>query len=195
MTKRFSSKIKTIIVVVLVFMILTAIIGIIVNRKDNVVVSSFSLSVNGDVISSDKSGYIVTIDNPLSVEVLFPSNVAAEDMVYSYGIQTSKDNDFRFYVDYKSYSFSQWKIDVDKCFDIVPTKSGFIIMPKSNSIQGLLNLCYPGSDIHFDENDIDDDRDLFLLTVKSKSDSSIAVGFRLMSNIKSIELDKTEVVF
>lgn len=129
MTKRFSSKIKTIIVVVLVFMILTAIIGIIVNRKDNVVVSSFSLSVNGDVISSDKSGYIVTIDNPLSVEVLFPSNVAAEDMVYSYGIQTSKDNDFRFYVDYKSYSFSQWKIDVDKCFDIVPTKSGFIIMP------------------------------------------------------------------
>ena len=80
MTKRFSSKIKTIIVVVLVFMILTAIIGIIVNRKDNVVVSSFSLSVNGDVISSDKSGYIVTIDNPLSVEVLFPSNVAAEDM-------------------------------------------------------------------------------------------------------------------
>lgn len=195
MTKRFSSKIKTIIVVVLVFMILTAIIGIIVNRKDNVVVSSFSLSVNGDVISSDKSGYIVTIDNPLSVEVLFPSNVAAEDMVYSYGIQTSKDNDFRFYVDYKSYSFSQWKIDVDKCFDIVPTKSGFIIMPKSNSIQGLLNLCYPGSDIHFDENDIDDDRDLFLLTVKSKSDSSIAVGFRLLSNIKSIELDKTEIVF
>lgn len=195
MTKRFSSKIKTIIVVVLVFMILTAIIGIIVNRKDNVVVSSFSLSVNGDVISSDKSGYIVTIDNPLSVEVFFPSNVAAEDMVYSYGIQTSKDNDFRFYVDYKSYSFSQWKIDVDKCFDIVPTKSGFIIMPKSNSIQGLLNLCYPGSDIHFDENDIDDDRDLFLLTVKSKSDSSIAVGFRLMSNIKSIELDKTEIVF
>lgn len=195
MTKRFSSKIKTIIVVVLVFMILTAISGIIVNRKDNVVVSSFSLSVNGDVISSDKSGYIVTIDNPLSVEVLFPSNVAAEDMVYSYGIQTSKDNDFRFYVDYKSYSFSQWKIDVDKCFDIVPTKSGFIIMPKSNSIQGLLNLCYPGSDIHFDENDIDDDRDLFLLTVKSKSDSSIAVGFRLMSNIKSIELDKTEIVF
>lgn len=195
MTNRFSSKIKTIIVVVLVFMILTAIIGIIVNRKDNVVVSSFSLSVNGDVISSDKSGYIVTIDNPLSVEVLFPSNVAAEDMVYSYGIQTSKDNDFRFYVDYKSYSFSQWKIDVDKCFDIVPTKSGFIITPKSNSIQGLLNLCYPGSDIHFDENDIDDDRDLFLLTVKSKSDSSIAVGFRLLSNIKSIELDKTEIVF
>lgn len=143
-----------IIVVVLVFMILTAIIGIIVKRKDNVVVSSFSLSVNGDVISSDKSGYIVTIDNPLSVEVLFPSNVAAEDMVYSYGIQTSKDNDFRFYVDYKSYSFSQWKIDVDKCFDIVPTKSGFIITPKSNSIQGLLNLCYPGSDIHFDENDL-----------------------------------------
>lgn len=195
MTKRLSSKIKTIIVVVLVFMILTAIIGIIVNRKDNVVVSSFSLSVNGDVISSDKSGYIVTIDNPLSVEVLFPSNVAAEDMVYSYGIQTSKDNDFRFYVDYKSYSFSQWKIDVDKCFDIVPTKSGFIITPKSNSIQGLLNLCYPGSDIHVDENDIDDDRDLFLLTVKSKSDSSIAVGFRLLSNIKSIELDKTEIVF
>lgn len=195
MTKRFSSKIKTIIVVVLVFMILTAIIGIIVNQKDNVVVSSFSLSVNGDVISSDKSGYIVTIDNPLSVEVLFPSNVAAEDMVYSYGIQTSKDNDFRFYVDYKSYSFSQWKIDVDKCFDIVPTKSGFIITPKSNSIQGLLNLCYPGSDIHFDENDIDDDKDLFLLTVKSKSDSSIAVGFRLLSNIKSIELDKTEIVF
>lgn len=195
MTKRFSSKIKTIIVVVLVFMILTGIIGIIVNRKDNVVVSSFSLSVNGDVISSDKSGYIVTIDNPLSVEVLFPSNVAAEDMVYSYGIQTSKDNDFRFYVDYKSYSFSQWKIDVDKCFDIVPTKSGFIITPKSNSIQGLLNLCYPGSDIHFDENDIDDDKDLFLLTVKSKSDSSIAVGFRLLSNIKSIELDKTEIVF
>lgn len=195
MTKRFFSKIKTIIVVVLVFMILTAIIGIIVNRKDNVVVSSFSLSVNGDVISSDKSGYIVTIDNPLSVEVLFPSNVAAEDMVYSYGIQTSKDNDFRFYVDYKSYSFSQWKIDVDKCFDIVPTKSGFIITPKSNSIQGLLNLCYPGSDIHFDENDIDDDKDLFLLTVKSKSDSSIAVGFRLLSNIKSIELDKTEIVF
>lgn len=195
MTKRFSSKIKTIIVVVLVFMILTAIIGIIVNRKDNVVVSSFSLSVNGDVISSDKSGYIVTIDNPLSVEVLFPSNFATEDMVYSYGIQTSKDNDFRFYVDYKSYSFSQWKIDVDKCFDIVPTKSGFIITPKSNSIQGLLNLCYPGSDIHFDENDIDDDRDLFLLTVKSKSDSSIAVGFRLLSNIKSIELDKMEIVF
>lgn len=195
MTKRFSSKIKTIIVVVLVFMILTAIIGIIVNRKDNVVVSSFSLSVNGDVISSDKSGYIATIDNPLSVEVLFPSNVAAEDMVYSYGIQTSKDNDFRFYVDYKSYSFSQWKIDVDKCFDVVPTKSGFIITPKSNSIQGLLNLCYPGSDIHFDENDIDDDKDLFLLTVKSKSDSSIAVGFRLLSNIKSIELDKTEIVF
>lgn len=195
MTKRFSSKIKTIIVVVLVFMILTAIIGIIVNQKDNVVVSSFSLSVNGDVISSDKSGYIVTIDNSLSVEVLFPSNVAAEDMVYSYGIQTSKDNDFRFYVDYKSYSFSQWKIDVDKCFDIVPTKSGFIITPKSNSIQGLLNLCYPGSDIHFDENDIDDDKDLFLLTVKSKSDSSIAVGFRLLSTIKSIELDKTEIVF
>lgn len=195
MTKRFSSKIKTIIVVVLVFMILTTIISIIVNRKDNVVVSSFSLSVNGDVISSDKSGYIVTIDNPLSVEVLFPSNVASEDMVYSYGIQTSKDNDFRFYVDYKSYSFSQWKIDVDKCFDIVPIKSGFTITPKSNSIQGLLNLCYPGSDIHFDENDIDDDKDLFLLTVKSKSDSSIAVGFRLLSNIKSIELDKTEIVF
>ncbi len=195
MTKRFSSKIKVIIVVVLVFMILTAIIGIIVNRKNNVVVSSFSLSVNGDVTSSDTNGYIVTIDEPLSVEVLFPSNVAAEDMVYSYGIQPSKDNNFKFYVDYQSYLFSQWKIDIDKCFDIVPTKSGFTITPKSNSIQGLLNLCYPGSDIHFDENDIDDDKDLFLLTVKSKSDSSIAVGFRLLSNVKSIELDKTEIVF
>ena len=186
---------KLIVQTLLVLIILVAIVGLIVNMKDRTDVSTFSLSINGDITSTDKSGYVVSSGNPLSVEVLFPSNVAAEDMVYSYGIQTSKDNDFRFYVDYKSYSFSQWKIDVDKCFDIVPTKNGFSLTPKSNSIKGLLKLCYPTSDIHFDENDIDNDKDLFLLTVKSKSDSSIAVGFRLLSNIKSIELDKTEIVF
>lgn len=196
MAKRKTTKtMKLIVQTLLVLIILVAIVGLIVNMKDRTDVSTFSLSINGDITSTDKSGYVVSSGNPLSVEVLFPSNVAAEDMVYSYGIQTSRDNDFRFYVDYKSYSFSQWKIDVDKCFDIVPTKSGFTITPKSNSIKGLLKLCFPTSDIHFDDDEIDYGKDLFLLTVKSKSNDSITVGFKFPSDIKSIKLDKTEIVF
>lgn len=199
MAKRKTTKaMKSIILVFFILIILIALVGLVVNIKDKTEVSTFSLSINGDITSTDKSGYIASAEDPLSVEVMFPSNVAVEDMVYSYGLKTSKDNDFKFYVDYRAYSFSQWEMDIDKCFEIIPTKHGFTITPKSNSIQGLLNLCYPSSEIHIDDSQIDSNKDLFLLTVKPKSNDSIVIGFRLplgVKNVKNIELDKTEIVF
>lgn len=199
MTKYKTAKVmKSIVKILLVLIILVGIVGLIVNIKDKTEVSTFSLSVNGDIISADKSGYVASVDNPLSVEVMFPSNVAVEDRVYSYGLQPAKDNDFKFYVDYRSYSFSQWQMDIDKCFEIVPTKNGFTITPKANSIQELLKVCYPSNEIHIDDSQINSNTDLFLLTVKPKNNNSIVVGFRFPLGVKTvtgIELDKREIVF
>ncbi len=191
-------KYVNIFVFLLVVLLAFAVVGLVINIKDKTEVSTFSLSINGDITSTDKGGYIASAEDPLSVEVMFPSNVASDDMVYSYGLKTSKDNDFKFYIDYRAYSFSQWEMDIDKCFEITPTKQGFTITPKSNSIQELLKLCYPSSEIHMDDSQIDSNKDLFLLTVKSKNNESIVIGFGLPLGAKndiSIELDKTEIVF
>lgn len=200
MAKRKTTKaMKSIIIVFFILIILIAVVGLAVSIKDKteVSVSTFSLSVNGDITSTDKSGYIASAENPLSVEVMFPASVAVEDMVYSYGLQPSKDNDFKFYVDFRVYSFSEWKIEIDKCFDVTPTQKGFVVTPKSNSIQELLSLCYPSSEIRIDDSKIDNSKDLFLLTVKPKTGNPITIGFTLSmgNNVASIELDKTEIVF
>lgn len=193
MAKRFKSKIRFLLWFLILLLLFGAIVGFVVSRNDTVKVDKFSVSVNGNIVTSDSGGYFANKDNPLLVNVLYPSTT--QNTTYEYSLKCVADNDFEYFVDYEKHMYSDLLLNVYDFFDISLTEEGLLIVPKDNDIEGLLNVCYPSREIYVSETAVDYSKDLFALTIKSSSGEVIVVGFGLKPTIKGILLDKNEVVF
>lgn len=197
MAKRKSSTFKGIVTFVFLLLLVGAIAGFAVNfnKSESPEVSCFSVQINDKIFSEDVGGFSVKKNKPLSIDILFPAETASDKMIYEYNISFSESTDFVFYVDYEEHTWSKSNVDVYACLELNVTASGLTITPKANTIDELLCLLYPGSDIHVADDAIDYSKDMFSLLVKSGNGEIIVIGFSLSCNAKDISLDQKEIIF
>ncbi len=157
---------------------------------------SFYLKVDGKDVLENKGGYMLSTTEPLSIETKYVLGLFKKDLSgYSYSITANPEADFGFKVGEDSYNFAGDNLDFKKCFDITETETGLSLTAKGTDMETMLVYIFPNGAITLDD-EVDYDKDLFLLTVKSYNDKvSITLGLRLVAGIKGITLDKTEIVF
>lgn len=194
----------TIVAVLLVILVVAGIIGIVINAKkdgavdtDKFTADSMYLTINGENIHEDTSGFGFSSKNPLSVTVKFPLNYSG-DMGYSFELVPNPTVDFSFYVGFERYQFADSTFDFSKAIAVSEQKNGFELLPMGNSITQLITSVVSNTkeDIHINESEIDYTKDLFLLKVTSSdSQKTIVVGIRFVPEIDKIELSQEEIIF
>lgn len=199
-----SRKLRSFITFMLILLILVALIGLILHLTDDSSISNdvsydtMYLSVNDEYVNEDKSGCYLSPNNPLNIEVFYPTDYSGNSSMYTYTFGVNTNVDFSFDVGYKRYYFAKDNYDFESCFNIMQTGNGIVIAPKGYTITELLKASVSNSsvDIHLDEESIDYSQDLFFITVISSDNSkSITIGLRFDFSLSSIGLDKKEIVF
>ncbi len=195
---------KKIISIILILLIVVALVGFVAYLTNDSIqsdVTSFDsmyLFVNDEYVNEDKGGFYISPNNPLNIDVLYPTDYSGNSNTYTYIFGVNTDVNFSFDVGYKRHYFADDKYDFESCFNIVQTGSGISVAPKGHTITELLQASVSSSsvDIHVNESDIDYSQDLFFITFMSSDNSkSITIGLKFDLRLSNIELDKKEIVF
>lgn len=152
---------------------------------------SFYVEIDGKEISSNASGYEMSPDKPLTVNVKYPQS--EEPLEYSVKVvpHVLKSKDFDFKLDTDVYSYQAEK-DLTSGFDIEYDESSFTIKPKGG-ITKILQAIYPHnyvSDCHQFAYE-----NMYTLVVTSyDGQSSVTIHFSIPEDIWGFEFDKSHII-
>lgn len=189
----------TVVTVIIVLLIIAGAIIAIINFTGNIEkgFKAFSLTVDGVEVTKNSSGYALTCDTPLNVDVnyAFPK-FSKEHNDYTVKVVPSKVADFNFTLEGDPMKFSD-EADLTLGFDIVPTEKGFTLAPKGSVRRILLEL-YPSSDIEIKDNAYDVNTEYYTLVVTSYNGKcEIRLNFAVLEDwsVSGLDIDKTEIIF
>lgn len=154
---------------------------------------SFYIEIGEDKITSNASGYEMTVDEPITVNVKY-SLSDGETSGYTVKVVPNviANKDFDFKLDDDVYSYQAEK-DLTAGFEIEYSETSFTIKPKGG-ITEILEAVYPN-------NTVEDCRgfayeNMFTLVVTSfDGESSVSINFSIPEGVWGIELDQTEITF
>ena len=152
---------------------------------------SFYVEIDDKQISTTASGYKMSPDSPLTVNVEYL--LSEEVLDYSVKVipHALKNKDFDFKLDDDVYSY-QGEKDLTSGFDIEYGESSFTIKPKGG-ITKILQAIYP-------HNQVEDCRqfayeNMYTLVVTSyDGKSSVTIHFSIPEDIWGIEFDKSHII-
>lgn len=196
--KRNISKASSILSYVLIVLLLVGMCGAIAYFTNGFTTdfTSFYVVIDGEDVLTNKSGFRISMYDPLEVQVKYTMGFVNEELSgYSLELRAKTGIKFDYSVDGEFLDF-QGDVDWDKCFDIVQNESSFTIKPKGNGMKELLEFVYPGQEVVVSDEVIESlEGDIFSLTIYSyNKDSSITIDFGLNVLYKII-LDETEIIF
>lgn len=154
---------------------------------------TFSVECNGKNVNTSASGFEMTVNNPLEVNVKY---TFAGDEVSGYSVKVIPNalagKDFDFKLDDDVYSYQAEK-DLTDGFDILYKENSFTIKPKGGITQ-ILEAMYPNSVVedcrHFTY------ENMYTLVVTSYDGSdSILLHFSIPEKMYDISLDKEVIIF
>lgn len=153
---------------------------------------TFYVEIDGKEVLTSASGYTMTTDKPLTVNVKY--TLTDENQGYSVKVVPNalEGKDFDFTLDGDVYSYSSEK-DLTDGFIIERQDGSFTIQPVGG-ITDILKAVYPSSKI-------DDCRkysyeNMYTLIVSSyNGNSSVSINFSIPENVTGIELDQTHIIF
>ena len=155
---------------------------------------TFYVSVNGKDVMTSSSGYVITPQEPLSVDVkyTFAFN-QSETKGYSVKIVPNKtDEDFDFSVDGETHYFGDEK-DLSNGFIIDKQEKFFIVTPKGSTPLEILQAVYPESEVSCESKGYND---MFTVIVTSyNGESSVKLNFALERRVTGITFDKEVIEF
>lgn len=154
---------------------------------------TFSVECNGKEVMTSASGFEMTKEEPLTVNVKY---TFGGEKVSGYSVKVVPNKlagkDFDFKVDDYLYSFQAEK-DLSEGFDVEYGGNSFTIKPKGNLTE-VLQAIYP--------NNVVEDcvqysyENMFTLIVYSyDGNSSVLLNFSIPEKVTGIELDKEVIVF
>ncbi len=190
------TKIGQVVSYIVILLVIVAVIGVFAYFTNGFTsdFKTFYVSVNGKDVMTSGSGYVITPQEPLSVDVkyTFAFN-QTETKGYSVKIVPNKtDEDFDFTVDGETHYFGDEK-DLSNGFIIDKQEKSFIVTPKGSTPLEILQAVYPESEVSCESKGYND---MFTLIITSyNGESSVKLNFALERRVTGITFDKEVILF
>ena len=190
------SKIGQVVSYIVILLVIVAVIGVFAYFTNGFTsdFKTFYVSVNGKDVMTSSGGYVITPQEPLSVDVkyTFAFN-QSETKGYSVKIVPNKtDEDFDFSVDGVTHYFGDEK-DLSNGFIIDKQEKSFTIVPKGGTPLEILKAVYPESEVTCESKGYND---MFTVIVTSyNGESSVKLNFALERRVTGITFDKEVIEF
>ena len=156
---------------------------------------TFYVSVNGSDVMTSSGGYVITPNEPLSVDVKYTFAFGTEEKQgYSVKVVPNKvaNQDFDFSLNDDVYSFQAEK-DLTAGFDIEYGDTSFSIRSKG-TLTDTLQAVYPTYEVG--NCDSKTYKDMFTLVVTSyNGESSVSLNFTVVSKPTGVTLDQEVITF
>ena len=190
------SKIGQVVSYIVILLVIVAVIGVFAYFTNGFTsdFKTFYVSVNGKDVMTTANGYVITPQDPLSVDVkyTFAFN-QSETKGYSVKIVPSKtDENFDFSVDGETRFFGDEK-DLTNGFVIDKREQSFTVVPKGGTPLEILKAVYFESEVACENKGYND---MFTVIVTSyNGESSVKLNFALECSITGITFDKEVIEF
>ncbi len=197
MSAKSTKTVGKIITYILIVLAAVGIIGVIARFTGGFTTDfkTFYLTVNGTDVMTTSGGYVITPNDPLTVDVKY-TFASGEDEAQGYTVKVVpnqvKNEDFDFTLNGDVYSFQAEK-DLTAGFDIEYGDNSFIIKSKGN-LTDTLKAVYPSYEV----GDCEDKgyKDMFTLVVTSyNGKSSVMLNFTVASKVSGVTLDQEVIKF
>ena len=190
------TKIGQVVSYIVILLVIVAVIGVFAYFTNGFTsdFKTFYVSVNGKDVMTSSSGYVITPQEPLSVDVkyTFAFN-QSETKGYSVKIVPNKtDEDFDFSIDGETRFFGDER-DLTNGFVIDKREQSFTVVPKGGTPLEILKAVYPESEVTCESKGMSD---MFTVIVTSyNGESSVKLNFALERSITGITFDKEVIEF
>ena len=191
------TKIGQVVSYIVILLVIVAVIGVVAYFTNGFTsdFKTFYVSVNGKDVMTSSSGYVITPQEPLSVDVkyTFAFN-QTETKGYSVKIVPNKieNSDLTYTVDGETHYFGDEK-DLSNGFIIDKQEKSFTVMPKGSTPLEILKAVYPESEVSCESKGYND---MFTLIITSyNGESSVKLNFALERRVTGITFDKEVIEF
>lgn len=190
------TKIGQVVSYIVILLVIVAVIGVFAYFTNGFTsdFKTFYVSVNGKDVMTSGSGYVITPQEPLSVDVkyTFAFN-QTETKGYSVKIVPNKtEEDFDFSVDGETHYFGDEK-DLSNGFIIDKQEKSFTVTPKGSTPLEIFEAVYPESEVTCESKGYND---MFTLIITSyNGESSVKLNFALERRVTGITFDKEVILF
>ena len=190
------SKIGQVVSYIVILLVIVAVIGVFSYFTNGFTsdFKTFYVSVNGKDVMTTANGYVITPQEPLSVDVkyTFAFN-QSETKGYSVKIVPNKtDENFDFSVDGETHNFGNEK-DLSNGFIIEKKEKSFTVIPKGGTPQEILQAVYADNKVVCENKGYND---MFTLIITSyNGESSIKLNFELERRVTGIMFDREVIEF
>ena len=192
------SKIGQVVSYIVILLVIVAVIGVFAHFTNGFTsdFKTFYVSVDGKDVMISGNGYVMSKNEPLSVDVkyTFGSFNKNETKDYSVKIIPNKieNSDFTYTVDGESKSF-QSETDLTAAFEIDKGEKSFTVKPKGKSLTEVLTAFY-GTEVTDCENK--GYTDMFTIIVTSyNGEASVKLNFTIAGKVVGVVLDREVIVF
>ena len=192
------SKIGQVVSYIVILLVIVAVIGVFAHFTNGFTsdFKTFYVSVDGKDVMISGNGYVISENEPLSVDVkyTFGSLNKNETKDYSVKIIPNKieNSDFTYTVDGESKSF-QLETDLTAAFEIDKGEKSFTVKPKGKSLTEVLTAFY-GTEVTDCENK--GYTDMFTIIVTSyNGEASVKLNFTIAGKVVGVVLDREVIVF
>ena len=183
---------------IVILLVIVAVIGVFAHFTNGFTsdFKTFYVSVDGKDVMISGNGYVISKNEPLSVDVkyTFGSFNKNETKDYSVKIIPNKieNSDFTYTVDGESKSF-QSETDLTAAFEIDKGEKSFTVKPKGKSLTEVLTAFY-GTEVTDCENK--GYTDMFTIIVTSyNGEASIKLNFTVAGKVTGVSFDREVIVF
>jgi len=192
------TKIGQVVSYIVILLVIVAVIGVFAYFTNGFTsdFKTFYVSVNGKDVMISGSGYAISENEPLSVDVKYTFGAFNKNDTKDYSVKIVpnkiENSDFTYTVDGEIKSF-QSETDLTAAFEIEKGEKSFTVKPKGKSLTEVLTAFY-GKEVTDCENK--GYTDMFTIIVTSyNGEASVKLNFTIAGKVVGVVLDREVIVF
>lgn len=192
------SKIGQVVSYIVILLVIVAVIGVFAHFTNGFTsdFKTFYVSVDGKDVMISGSGYVISENEPLSVDVKYTFDAFNKNETKDYSVKIIpnkiENSDFTYTVDGESKSF-QLETDLTAAFEIDKGEKSFTVKPKGKSLTEVLTAFY-STEVTDCENK--GYTDMFTIIVTSyNGEASVKLNFTIAGKVVGVVLDREVIVF
>ena len=192
------SKIGQVVSYIVILLVIVAVIGVFAHFTNGFTsdFKTFYVSVDGKDVMISGNGYVISENEPLSVDVKYTFDAFNKNETKDYSVKIIpnkiENSDFTYTVDGESKSF-QSETNLTAAFEIEKGEKSFTVKPKGKSLTEVLTAFY-GTEVTACENK--GYTDMFTIIVTSyNGEASVKLNFTIAGKVVGVVLDREVIVF
>ena len=192
------TKIGQVVSYIVILLVIVAVIGVFAHFTNGFTsdFKTFYVSVDGKDVMISGSGYAISENEPLSVDVKYTFGAFNKNDTKDYSVKIVpnkiENSDFTYTVDGESKSF-QSETDLTAAFEIEKGEKSFTVKPKGKSLTEVLTAFY---DTEVTDCENKGYTDMFTLIITSyNGEASVKLNFTIAGKVVGVVLDREVIVF